>query len=172
MAILVLLSVISYRAMITALNNKRNINNYSEQLRELQLSLFILSRDIKQFQVSPLPHNNNAQTLPFQSNFGDGSKTHGILFSFFKSPNANTLQGVTHVNYQLKKGQLIQHVTSGQTTFSTPVLKNIKSASITFYDSRGHSLHRWQQNKPPAYIDITLQHSRYGKVVIKEAINA
>lgn len=178
MAILVLLSVISYRALVTALETRQVVDEYSEQLREFELGVFLLTRDLQQIQVSPTINDK----LPFSGRIGQGEQQSGELFRLQRAPNATMLRGVTEVAYRLENGQLWQDVDSAQNAsgagdkgdkrLSTPILKHIDHLAVTFYDDNGKARYHWQDPTPPAVVKIILQHQRYGKLEIKERVNA
>ncbi len=165
MAILVLLSVISYRALLSALNSRQMVDNYSENLREFELGLFLLKKDLKQVQFVPLPSGTRA----FVSDFGDGAQSSGEVFALIRAPDAYLLRGVARVSYHLQDGKLWQQVgqINHDSVFRTALLSDIESLAV----SDGQRLHVWQQERPPDVVTLTLHHKRYGKVEIKERIN-
>lgn len=168
MAILLFLSVISYRALVTALDTRQTVSEYSEQLRELELGLFLLVKDLKQVQIAPLP----AAEKPFISNIGQGSHSSGTLFRLFRAPDAGMLRGVTPVMYRVENHQLWQIIEYDDNTLRTPLLNRIDTTAVVFYDDNGLSSSVWQQKTPPDVVEITFTHQRYGTLVIKERINA
>lgn len=169
MAILVLLSVISYRALVTALDTRQVVDRHSEQLREFELGLFLLRRDFQQVQIAPLPTNRVA----FRSDFGEGEHDEGRVLTLMRAPDAQQLQGVTPVSYTLAQGQLWQHVGDEDAphAFRTPILSGITSVSVAFDDARGQRFYTWQQPTPPDVVTLTLNHQRYGAIVIKARVN-
>ncbi len=152
-AILALLSVISYRAITTALDTRVAVARINENLREFELGLFILSKDLKQIQRSPLPVGGKAFVLG--DKVGNGSKvlSEGELFRFYRSADIQQLG--SPVDKQ---------------TFSTPVMGRIQSVSVNLFDTRGNQPAAWPEQQVPAAIEIRLQHQRYGEVIIREAI--
>lgn len=171
MAILVLLSVISYRALVTALETRQVVDEYSEQLREFELGVFLLTRDLQQIQVSPTINDK----LPFSGGIGQGAQSDGELFRLQRAANATMLRGVVEVAYRLENGQLWQDVDGGNggtNRLSTPILRHLDSVAVTFYDDDGKARYRWQDSTPPTVVSIILQHQRYGKLEIKERVNA
>lgn len=169
MAILVLLSVISYRALVTALETRQIVDEYNEQLREFELGLFLLSKDFQQVQVAPLP----AGALAFASDFGAGEHDNGTVLTLMRAADANQLRGVVPVTYLLKDGQLLQQVGTNEHshTFRTPILSGIKTLSVVFDDLQGRQTSVWQHPSPPDMVTLTMHHQRYGKLIIKERIN-
>lgn len=167
MAILVLLSVISYRALTNALDTRQMVDNYSEQLREFELGLFLLSKDFRQVQVAPLPPGTPA----FISNFE--SKNEGDIFTLMRTADAAMLRGMLPVTYEFHDGTLWQRLDNTETDspLRTPIISGIDSLSVSFDNAQGISSQTWQLPEPPDIITLTLQHRRYGKLVIKERIN-
>lgn len=169
MAILVLLSVISYRALVTALDTRQIVDEYSEQLREFELGLFLLRKDFHQVQIAPLP----AGRVAFASDFGEGAQHQGNVLTLMRSPDAHQLRGITAVSYTLENGQLWQQIgdETAEDVFRTPIFSGIDAMTVTFDDAQGQSSHTWQQSTPPDVVTLTLNHQRYGEIVIKERIN-
>lgn len=167
MAILVLLSVVGYRAMVTALDTRVAVTHYNQRLRELQLGLTIFSRDLQQIQRAPLP----AGQRPLTSNFGSQEKSVGELLYLFRSADAEMLRGVNGVRYTLEDGQLIQSVESDNQRFQTPIMSGIDGARVNFYDELGREFVTWNQPTLPQAVKITLRHQRYGIIEITEGFN-
>ncbi len=163
MAILVLLSVISYRALVMALDTRQVVSTYSEQLREFELGLLMLSRDLQQIHKAPLPDGARA----LSSQLGQGKHSSGELFRLYRAPDAEMLRGVAPVAYRLEAGTLWQYVGDGDQRFTTPIMENIVSASIAF-DDQGKRYYRWQDESLPALVTLSLEHKRYGNIVISE----
>lgn len=166
MAILVLLSVVSYRAMITALDTREAVTHYNQRLREVELGLFLLAKDLQQIQRAPLPVGQR----PFASNYGVQEQSQGELFQLFRSADAEMQQGVVAVRYQLSEGKLMQVVEGEQQSFKTPIMTQIVGARVDFYDALGRKFSTWHQPMPPQAVEITLRHQRYGLLMIKEGI--
>lgn len=167
MAILVLLSVVGYRAMVTALDTRATVTHYNQRLRELQLGLTIFSRDLQQIQRAPLP----AGQRPLTSNFGPQEKSVGELLYLFRSADAEMLRGVNGVRYTLENGQLIQSVESDNQRFQTPIMSGIDGVRVNFYDELGREFVTWNQPTLPQAVKITLRHRRYGIIEITEGFN-
>ncbi len=171
-AILALLSVISYRAITTALDTRMAVARTNENLREFELGLFILSKDLKQMQRSPLPVGGKAFVLGNAVGNGKKALTEGELFRFYRSADAEMLRGITRVSYVLHDGKLTQQLSSpvDKQTFSTPVMGRIQSALVSLFDAQGNQPAVWPDGQIPTVIEIRLQHQRYGEVIIREAI--
>lgn len=166
MAILSLLSVIGYRAMTTALNTHQGVSVASERLRELELGLFLLTKDLKQIQRLPIP--NGAK--PFLSD-AQSENNSGQLFRFYRAADVEMRQGVVEVSYYLEKQQLLQQVVVAGEIFKTPIMNAVQSINVTFYDNRHQQTTVWQQNTLPSVIEMVIEHQRYGTLIIKEAIS-
>lgn len=167
MAILTLLATVGYRAMITALNTRQAVTAASERLRELELGLFILTKDLQQIQRSPIPQN----TLPFTTTEQTGQLTTGELFRFYRSPDIEMRQGVTEIQYHLNNQKLEQWMIQDNNVFKTPILSNIKHLSLAFYNAKGVASPIWTNSSPPTIIEITIEHQHYGQLILAEALN-
>lgn len=164
MAILVLLSVVSYRAMITALETREAVTHYNQRLRELELGLNLLSKDLRQIQRAPLPIGSR----PLTSNFGAHEKSQGELLQLFRSADAEMSQGVISVSYHIKNGQLIQQIDGDKQRFQTPIMSELDGVRVNFYDHLGRQFVSWNQPTLPQAVKITLRHRRYGIIEVKE----
>lgn len=167
MAILVLLSGVSYKAIITALQTREVTTAYQKRLRELELGLFLLTKDLHHIHQAPLP----AKQRPLTANFGHQEKETGELFQLFRSADSALLQGILSVRYQIKNQQLIQVLESDKQVFQTPLLSQIISARIFFYDGLGRRFSTWHQPTLPQVVEIRLRHQQYGELVIKEVLS-
>lgn len=167
MAILVLLSSVSYKAIVTALQTREASTAYQKRLRELELGLFLLTKDLHQIHQAPLP----SKQRPLTANFGHQEKPKGELFQLFRSADAALLQGVVSVRYRIENQQLIQILENDTQVFQTPLLNQILSARIFFYDTLGRRFSTWHQPELPQVIEIRLRHQFYGELVIKEVLN-
>lgn len=172
MTILALLSVISYRAITSALDTRAAVNRYSSDLREFELGLFILAKDLQQIQRSPVPDNAVVFSLGKGIKNGQTGITDGELLSFYRSADAEMLRGVTQVGYALKADELLQWQRSPITaeTFTTPIMRHIQAVSISLFDAAGKRPSPWSTTQVPSMVEIRLQHARYGEVIIREAV--
>lgn len=167
MAILVLLSVISYRALVTALDTRQIVTQYNEQLREFELGLFLLARDLNQIHQSPL----KGDMLPFSSQLGQGEHQSGKLFTLLRAADAQMLRGAKIISYTLKDGQIWQQIGDEDEGLLTPIFGGIESLRIRFHN-KGNIFHQWQTKELPDLVEVELNHKRYGKIVIKERLHA
>ncbi|WP_456296443.1 type II secretion system minor pseudopilin GspJ [Vibrio sp. AK197] len=174
-AIFASLSVGAYQVLNQVSRSNELSAEKSQRLKEIQRAVIVMDNDFRQMTARTMRSEGDepsAEMLLWQDNLLD-SDFKGLLFvrGGWQNPQQQFPRGeVTKVGYRIKDGVLERvwwrypDTPAGQESLSRPLLSQVESWSMRFYDGQAW-LEEWQQtNQIPMAVALTFTLENYGEI--------
>jgi len=176
LAIFSILSSLAFGSLRSALFNREQSVQRTEQLARLQMAFLFISRDLEQIVNRPIRNTyGDSQPALFTP-----QQTYRLEFtrSGWNNPARTRRSTLQRVAYAIEDGELIRHSwqmldrTDEQPTLSQSLLDGVKEFELRFLDEDGEWSKEWpplnvESNQPrplPVAIEVTLELQEWGRI--------
>ncbi len=177
LAIFAVLSSLAYGSLRSALFNREQSQQRTEQLARLQMAFLFISRDLEQVVNRPVRNTyGDIQPALFTP-----QQTYRLEFTRagWNNPARTRRSTLQRVAYSVDEGELIRHSwwmldrTDEKPALSQPLLDGVKEIELRFLDNKNKWNKEWpplnmdEETKPPPLplaIEITLELQEWGRI--------